>query len=321
MTLLVTGSAGHLGEALMRALRAAGEDARGVDRLASSFTTHIGSITDAAFVADAMRGVRAVIHAATLHKPHVATHSRQAFVDTNVTGTLGLLEAAVAPGVRAFVYTSTTSAFGSALTPGPDAPAAWITEAVTPIPRNIYGVTKVAAESLCELFHRDQGLPVIVLRTSRFFPEDDDNAEVAAAYDLANVQANELLYRRVDIEDVVSAHRLALDRAPDIGFGRYIVSATTPFGWEELAELREDAPAVVRRVFPDFEAIYAARGWRMFPSLDRVYINAAAMRDLGWQPKRDFRAALKALAKGEDFRSDLARAVGSKGYGVDSLPP
>jgi len=88
-----------------------------------------------------------------------------------------------------------------------------------------------------------------------------------------------------------------------------------------LAELREDAPAVVRRVFPDFEAIYAARGWRMFPSLDRVYINAAAMRDLGWQPKRDFRAALDALAKGEDFRSDLARAVGSKGYGVDSLPP
>jgi len=160
-----------------------------------------------------------------------------------------------------------------------------------------------------------------VLRTSRFFPEDDDNAEVAAAYDLANVQANELLYRRVDIEDVVSAHRLALDRAPDIGFGRYIVSATTPFGWEELAELREDAPAVVRRVFPDFEAIYAARGWRMFPSLDRVYVNAAAMRDLGWQPKRDFRAALDALAKGEDFRSDLARAVGSKGYGVDSLPP
>ena len=321
MTLLVTGSAGHLGEALMRALRAAGEDARGVDRLASSFTTHIGSITDAAFVADAMRGVRAVIHAATLHKPHVATHSRQAFVDTNVTGTLGLLEAAVAAGVRAFVYTSSTSAFGSALTPGPDAPAAWITEAVTPIPRNIYGVTKVAAESLCELFHRDQGLPVIVLRTSRFFPEVDDNAEVAAAYDLANVQANELLYRRVDIEDVVSAHRLALDRAPDIGFGRYIVSATTPFGWEELAELREDAPAVVRRVFPDFEAIYAARGWRMFPSLDRVYVNAAAMRDLGWQPKRDFRAALDALAKGEDFRSDLARAVGSKGYGVDSLPP
>jgi UDP-glucose 4-epimerase len=311
MTLLVTGSAGHLGEALMRTLRAAGEAARGLDRLASPFTTHVGSIADPAFVAGAMRGVRAVIHSATLHKPHVATHARQDFVDANITGTLTLLEAALAAGV---VYTSTTSAFGSALTPGPGAPAAWITEAVAPIPRNIYGVTKVAAESLCELFHRDRGLPAVVLRTSRFFPEADDNAAVASAYDLANVQANELLYRRVDIEDVVSAHLLAAARASEIGFGRYIVSATTPFGWEELAELRADAPAVVRRIFPDFEPIYAARGWRMFPSLDRVYVNAAARRDLGWRPRHDFRAALDALARGEDFRSDLARAVGSKGY-------
>jgi UDP-glucose 4-epimerase len=111
--------------------------------------------------------VRAVIHSATLHKPHVATHARQDFVDTNVTGTLTLLEAALAAGVRAFVHTSTTSAFGSALTPGPGAPAARITEAVAPIPRNIYGVTKVAGESLCELFHRDQRLPVVVLRTGR----------------------------------------------------------------------------------------------------------------------------------------------------------
>ena len=316
MTVLVTGSAGHLGEALMRALRAAGEDARGLDRRASPFTTHVGSICDPAFAAEAMRGVRAVIHAATLHKPHVATHSRHAFVDANLTGTLTLLEAAAHAEVRAFVYTSTTSAFGSALTPGPGAPAAWITEAVAPIARNIYGVTKVAAESLCELFHRDQGLPVVVLRTSRFFPEPDDNAAIASAYKLANVQANELLYRRVDIEDVVSAHLLAVARAPEIGFGRYIVSAKTPFGWEELAELREDAPSVVRRIFPDFETIYAARGWRMFPSLDRVYVNAAARRDLGWRPKHDFRAALDALARGEDFRSELARAVGSKGYGA-----
>jgi UDP-glucose 4-epimerase len=164
-------------------------------------------------------------------------------------------------------------------------------------------------------------LPVVVLRTSRFFPEPDDNAAVAGAYDLANVQANELLYRRVDIEDVVSAHRLAVQRAPEIGFGRYIVSATTPFGWEELPELRADAPAVVRRLFPEFEAIYAARGWRMFPSLDRVYVNAAARRDLGWRPKHDFRAVLDALARGEDFRSDLARAVGSKGYHASAARP
>ena len=67
-------------------------------------------------------GVRAVYHAATLHKPHVATHSRQDFVDTNITGTLNLLEEAVAAGVEAFVFTSTTSVFGDALTPPPGLP-------------------------------------------------------------------------------------------------------------------------------------------------------------------------------------------------------
>ncbi len=314
MTFLITGSAGHLGEALMRTLRAQGLPARGLDILPSPFTTDVGSIGDADFVRRCMEGVSAVFHAATLHKPHVDTHSRQAFVETNVAGTLTLLEAAAEAGVDAFVFTSTTSAFGSALTPAPGAPAAWITEDVVPVPRNIYGVTKVAAESLCELFHRDRTLPVVVLRTSRFFPEPDDNPAIASAYPLANVQANELLYRRVDIEDVVSAHLLAARKAREIGFGRYIVSATTPFGPEALADLRADAPAVVRRRFPAAEALYAANGWRLFPSLDRVYVNDRARSALGWAPKHDFGHVLERTAKGEDFRSELAREVGAKGY-------
>ena len=314
MTVLVTGSAGHLGEALMRTLRAHGRPARGLDRLASPWTDVVGSICDPALAAEAMAGVTAVIHAATLHKPHVATHRHQAFVDTNVTGTLTLLEAARRAGVGAFVMTSTTSAFGAALTPGPGEPAAWITEAVQPVPRNIYGVTKVAAESLCELAHRADGLPVVVLRTSRFFPEADDDPAVSAAYELENAQANELLYRRVDVADVVSAHLLAMERAPAIGFGRYIVSSTTPFSRADLADLRADAPAVVRRLFPDCGPLYAARGWRLFPSLDRVYVNDRARAELGWRPKHDFRHVLDCLARGEDFRNELARAVGSKGY-------
>ena len=314
MTTLVTGSAGHLGEAVMRTLAAAGEPALGLDRVASPFTGAVGSICDADFIRGRMNGVSAVIHAATLHKPHVATHAQRDFVETNIAGTLTLLEAAVAAGVEAFVFTSTTSAFGSALTPAAGAPAAWVTEDVPPVPRNIYGVTKLAAESLCELFHRRHGLPVVVLRTSRFFPEADDDAVIRERYATANAQANELAYRRVDIEDVVSAHRLAIERAAQIGFGRFIVSATTPFQRSDLAELRADAPAVVRRRFPEVEALYAERGWRFFPSIDRVYDNARARTELGWRPAYDFRHVLACLAAGEDFRSPLARSVGAKGY-------
>jgi nucleoside-diphosphate-sugar epimerase len=314
MKVLVTGSSGHLGEALVRTLRDTPHQVVGLDRAASPFTTHTGSITDREFVSRSMQGIDAVIHAATLHKPHVATHSRQDFIDTNITGTLHLLEEAAAAGVAAFVFTSTTSAFGRALTPPAGAPAAWVTEDVQPVPRNIYGVTKTAAEDLCELFHHRHGLACLVLRTSRFFPEVDDDPAVRRAYDDGNVKANEYLYRRVDVQDVVDAHRLAAEKAPLIGFGRYIISATTPFRPEDLRDLRADAPRVVRRRVPGYEEVYARRGWTMFPGIERVYVNERARKDLGWQPRYDFRRIIEGLRAGEDPRSPLARAVGSKGY-------
>jgi UDP-glucose 4-epimerase len=314
MSLLVTGSAGHLGEAMQRTLRGLDRRSLGVDIKPSDFTDRVGSISDRAFVRDCMRGVRAVVHAATLHKPHVATHSRQDFVDTNITGTLVLLEEALAAGVESFVFTSTTSAFGAALTPAAGEPAAWVTEDVTPVPRNIYGVTKLAAESLCELFARQQRLPVIVLRTSRFFPEEDDKAEIRLSYSMPNMQANELLYRRVDIADVASALLLAIERAPRLGFGRYIVSATTPFTPSDAPALRRDPAGVIRQLFPDFDALYEKAGWTMFPSFDRVYSNHLARTQLGWEPKYDFRHVLGCLRDGADFRSPLAREIGSKGY-------
>jgi UDP-glucose 4-epimerase len=322
MRVLVTGSSGHLGEALMRVLGAEGGlDLVGLDVLPSPLTTVVGSVADRAVVRRCMDGVDAVVHAATLHKPHVASNGRQDFVDTNVTGTLNLLEEAVAAGVGRFVFTSSPTTFGRALTPPPGAPAAWIDEDVVPVPKNIYGVTKTAAEDLCELFHRDTGLPCVVLRTSRFFPEPDDRDDVRAGYDDLNVKVNELLYRRVDLEDVVSAHRLALERAPEIGFARLIVSATTPFTPDDLRELGADAPAVVRRRFPQYEALYAERGWRMFPRIDRVYDNARARALLRWEPRHDFGSALERLAAGADPRSELALAIGAKGYHAESFGP
>ena len=297
----------------MRTLQAQRREAVGLDILPGAFTHYVGSIADRAFVHRCMTHVTTMLHAATLHKPHVATHSRQEFVDVNITGTLNLLEEAVAAGVTAFVYTSTTSVFGDTLVPPPGAPAAWITEDVAAVPKNIYGVTKAAAEDLCQLFARNHALRSIVLRTSRFFPEEDDNPATRAAYADANIKTNELLFRRVDIEDVVSAHLLAR-HAPSAGFAKYIISATTPFARHDAAELRASAPQVVRRHVPEYEAEFARRGWTMVPGIDRVYDNARARTELGWQPRHDFRALIARLAAGEDIRSPLAREIGSKGY-------
>ena len=219
------------------------------------------------------------------------------------------------------VVATLAAAFGasSACPPPGGAPAVWVTEDVTSVPKNIYGVPKTAAEDLCELFHRDHGLACLVLRTSRFFPEEDDHEATRQSYDDDNVKANEYPYRRVDLEDVVSAHLLALERAPSIGFGRYIIAATTPFLPEDLLDLRVNAPLVVRRRAPEYEVEYARRGWKMFPSIDRVYVNKKARTDLDWNPRYNFEYVLRRLRFNEAFRSDLSITVGSKGYHTEKF--
>jgi UDP-glucose 4-epimerase len=314
MRVLVTGSAGHLGEGLVRTLRGRKHDVVGLDLLESPFTTHVGSASDRDFVQKCLRGVDLVIHAATLHKPHVVTHSPQAFVETNITGTLAVLEGALRSGVSGVVFSSTTSAFGAALRPDDGQPAAWIDESVDSVPRNIYGVTKKAAEDLCELFFRSRGLPCIVLRTARFFPEADDDPELRHQYDDLNLKVNEYLYRRLDLADAVEAHIRAAERAAGIGFGRYVVSATSPFEPQHLFQLRTDAPGVVGSLFPDYEETYSRRGWRMLPRIDRVYVNHRARTELGWMPSFNFRHVLDSAQRGAEVFSPLASAVGCKGY-------
>lgn len=298
----------------MRVLPGHGHDLVGMDIGESPFTHRLGSIAERAKAREAVAGVDAVVHAAALHKPHVGSHTTREFVETNVAGTLNLLEEAVAANVSRFIFVSTTSTFGRALEPAEGEPAAWITEEVRPVPRNIYGTTKTAAEDLCELIHHQHGLPVLVLKTSRFFPEPDDRDGVRAAYEDLNVKVNELLYRRVDVQDIVDGVELALERAPAIGFGRYIISATTPFTQEDRVAVRTDLPSVVHRLHPGYEDVYRERGWRMFDSIERVYVNERARRDLGWRPRYGFEQAIDAIAAGQDPRSELARSIGAKGY-------
>ena len=314
MRILVTGSAGHLGEALIRSFRAEGRDVVGLDILPSDYTDVVGSITVRELVREAVAECDSILHTATLHKPHIGTHTRQDFVDTNVSGTLNLLEEAVESGCQSFIYTSTTSTFGDAMKPKPGEAAVWVTEDLRPKPKNIYGVSKTAAEDLCHLFHRNTELPCIILKTSRFFPEADDARDQREAFDDANLKVNELVYRRIDVADIVRAHWLAVEKADRIGFEKLILTATTPFTRADAAELGTDAPAVLARRVPQYAEEYERRGWRMFQSLGRVYDNTKARSVLGWEPEYTFGRAIDLLSQGRDFRSVLAMDIGAKGY-------
>jgi len=195
------------------------------------------------------------------------------------------------------VLTSTTSLMVSqAVRDESSAEAVWLDEATGPLaPRNIYGATKLAAEGLCRVWHLAHGLPCIVLRTARFFPEDDDtNTDLSGE----NLKANEFLHRRLTVEDAAAAHLAALVRAPDLGFDLFIVSAPTPFVRADAAALRGDAAAVVARVFPQAPAVYAARGWRLPSGIGRVYDASRAERVLGFRCRTDFAAVLHAMKSG-----------------------
>jgi UDP-glucose 4-epimerase len=318
MRVLVTGSSGHLGEALVRTLCDRGADVLGLDFRLSEWTNVVGSVADADVAREVMAGVDVVLHTATMHKPQLAFLPRQAFVDTNVSGTLVLLDAAADAGVRAFVMSSSTTVFGDALVPAPGDPAAWIDETVVPVPKNVYGVTKSAAEDLCHLAYRNQELPCVVLRVSRFFPEADDTPDAHEERTDDNVKADEYASRRVALEDAVDAHLLAADRAPQLGFRRYVISATTPFQREDLPQLRTDASTVFARRAPVAAEVWAERGWRFPSRLDRVYVNACARRELGWRPRFDLDAIARMVATDGTVRTPMARQVGSKEYVASS---
>lgn len=299
MRVLLTGSSGWLGRYLAPRLRTAGHHVTGLDVAAGTDTAVIGSVADRALVDQvfAERGIDAVVHAGALHKPDIVRYPAQAFVDVNTSATLNLLEAAVAHRVRRFVFTSTTSLMiSAAIREAAGSQAAWLDETLAPLePRNIYGVTKLAAEHLCRLYHAEHGLPVVILRTSRFFPEDDDtHAEPSGE----NLKANELLYRRLTVEDAAEAHLIALERATAIGFGTFIVSAPTPFVRADAAALMTDAPGVIARYFPDAPDVYARAGWTLPARIDRVYDAALAERVLGFRCRTGFAEMLAALRDG-----------------------
>jgi len=122
------------------------------------------------------------------------------------------------------------------------------------------------------------------------------------------------LHRSVDVEDIVTAHLLAIDKVETIGFAKYIISATTPFEKEEVKILNQDARSLVAQKFPNFEEIYQKRGWKMYPKIGRVYDNEKARIELNWRPKYDFHYVLDCLETETDFRSPLSKKMGIKGY-------
>ncbi len=273
MRILLTGSSGQLGTEIARQLSPQ-HHVIGIDLLPGPWTTQSGTVTDRDLLFSLAKEVDAIIHTASLHARHLlAGASKQEFIETNITGTLHLLEAAVQAGIRRVVYTGTTSVYGFSLVPTDQ--AVWVTEDLIPRPRDIYDITKLAAEELCRHFAQAQGLPTICLRTGRFFPEPP---ELTATYRLS---------RGVDVRDVAAAHVLAVTNQ-EIDFNLFNISAHSPLHEADTLALWRDAPSILKQRVPGIEDFYTARGWALPQQIDRVYVTTRAELRLGYQPRYNF---------------------------------
>ncbi|MBA2679965.1 MAG: NAD(P)-dependent oxidoreductase [Ktedonobacteraceae bacterium] len=279
MRILITGSSGYLGSAIAQLL-AINHEPVGIDVAPGPWTQHVVDITDRSLMGKLVKGIDAIIHIASLHQPHLVTHSSQQFLAINVTGTLNMLEAAVQNSVRRFVYTSTTSLYGHALVP--QHKAVWVTEDLPPRPRDIYDHTKVTAERLCRHFALHKGLPTICLRVARFFPEP------------AEIQVVHRLYRSVDVRDAAVAHLLAAINTTVL-FDIMNISASSPFLESDTPMLLRDAAAVIRARVPTLEPFFACHGWKLPTSIDRVYVSERARRQIRYNPLHNFSEYLQEI--------------------------
>ena len=279
MKVLVTGASGRIGRAVMIRL-ARQHQVLGLDRAPSSTAHWVGDLADADLLRRALHGVDAVVHAAALHAPQVGRVPDAEFQRINVDATRALAEAATAAGVSRLLYTSTTALYGGAATPA--AAAGWVDETLAPQPRTIYHRSKLAAEQLLACYADAGAFRLTVLRLSRCFPET------------APQMATARLHRGVDARDVAAAHACALATARP-GARVYLLSGATPFQPADLAQLKADAPGVLRLRAPALVSAFAARGWALPASIDRVYSPALAQRELGWQPRFGFESVLQQL--------------------------
>jgi dTDP-glucose 4,6-dehydratase len=171
--LLVTGADGFIGSHLTEALVRAGYDVRAfvlynsfnswgwLDRCApdvkGQFEVFAGDIRDPHGVKEAMKGCDAVLHLAALIAIPYSYHSPDTYVDTNIKGTLNVLQAARELGVKRVVHTSTSEVYGTAsFVP--------ITEAHPLQGQSPYSATKIAADQLAYSFYASFGLPVVIAR-------------------------------------------------------------------------------------------------------------------------------------------------------------
>ena len=313
---LVTGADGFMGSHLVERLLADGarvrafclynsNGARGwLDEVppSPSLEVRLGDVRDGRFVEEACRDVEVVYHLAALIAIPYSYQAPQSFVETNVTGTLNVLEAARRAGCRRVVHASTSEVYGTAETLP-------IRETHPLKAQSPYSASKIAADKLCEAYAASYGVPVVVVRPfNTYGPRQSTRAVLPTILTQLLAGADELklgsLEPRRDLTYVAdtidgfvragTADALPAGEVVHLGTGEAV----------SVQELAERAMAVVghrARLVRDPERVRPQESEVMALVSDP----ARAAQRLGWRPRTSLDEGLRRTA--EWFRTRLDR--------------
>lgn len=305
MNILVTGADGFIGSHLVESLVRRGHNVKAfvlynisnswgwLDHCAADvrgcFEVFSGDIRDAYGVKEAMKGCDVVMHLAALIAIPYSYHSPSTYVDTNITGTLNILQAARELGIKRVVHTSTSEVYGTAnFVP--------ITEEHPLKGQSPYSATKIAADQLAYSFYASFGLPVVIARPfNTYGPRQSARAVIPTIVtQIANgkrqIQLGSVLPTRDFnyVQDTVAGFIAALDS--DQGLGEVV-----NFGSNFEISVGETVRLIAEVMSVEIEIITDETRFRPEKSeVERLWAdNRKAMELFAWQPVYSGRGGFK----------------------------
>ena len=311
-TVLVTGADGFIGSHLTEALVKQGFDVRAfvlynsfnswgwLDRtpqeVRDSIDVRAGDIRDAHYVREAAKGCDAILHLAALIAIPYSYHSPESYVETNVRGTLNVLQAARDHGVSRMIHTSTSEVYGTArFVP--------ITEQHPLLGQSPYSATKIAADQLAYSFYASFGLPVVIARPfNTYGPRQSARAVIPTIITQIASGAKEIRLGALRptrdfsyVEDTVSGFMSALKS--ETGLGEVV-----NFGSSFEISVADTAALVARLMKSDAKPV--SDDLRMRPAdseVERLCADTSKAKELfGWKPS---------YAGRDGFERGLARTI------------
>ena len=314
--ILVTGADGFIGSHLIESLVRQGHSVRAftlynsfnswgwLDHCAAEvkgkFEVFSGDIRDPNGVKQAMKDCDSVLHLAALIAIPFSYHSPDTYVDTNIKGTLNILQAARELGVRRVVHTSTSEVYGTArFVP--------ITESHPLQGQSPYSATKIAADQLAYSFYASFNLPVVIARPfNTYGPRQSARAVIPTIItQIANGRRSIKLgavspTRDFNyVQDTVDGFIAALNS--ELGLGEVI-----NFGSNFEISVGDTAQLIAEVMNVEIEIITDEVRLRPENSeVERLWAdNAKAKQLLGWQPSHSGRDGFKrGLAKTAEWFS------------------